>query len=92
MVSPAGWYRFGEALDGPGRRKPHFGDRHLIKRFIIAFVLLVLVAGGIVGFNLFRDQAIKDFFAGMKPPPVTVSTALASRSLSAGSQGVAAWW
>ncbi|MCB1497203.1 MAG: efflux RND transporter periplasmic adaptor subunit [Bauldia sp.] len=46
----------------------------MIKRFIIAFVLLVLVAGGIVGFNLFRDQAIKDFFAGMKPPPVTVST------------------
>ncbi|MEQ9689458.1 MAG: efflux transporter periplasmic adaptor subunit, partial [Bauldia litoralis] len=46
----------------------------MIKRFIIAFVLLVLVVGGIVGFNMFRDQAISDFFANMKPPAVTVST------------------
>jgi len=46
----------------------------LIKRFIIAFVLLVLVCGGIVGFNLFRANAIKQYFATMKPPAVTVST------------------
>jgi membrane fusion protein (multidrug efflux system) len=31
----------------------------VIKRFIIAFILLVLVVGGIVGFNLFREQAIQ---------------------------------
>ena len=41
----------------------------MIKRFIIAFVLLVLVGGGLVGFNLFRDQAIKDFFANMPVAP-----------------------
>jgi membrane fusion protein (multidrug efflux system) len=36
-------------------------------------VLLVVVVGGIVGFNMFRDQAIEGFFASMQPPPVTVS-------------------
>lgn len=46
----------------------------MILRFIIAFVLLVLVCGGIVGFNMFRDQAIQDYFANMKPPAATVST------------------
>lgn len=46
----------------------------MIKRFIIAFVLLVLVCGGLVGFNLYRDKAIGDFFANMQRPPVAVST------------------
>ena len=46
----------------------------MIKRFIIAFILLALVGGGIVGFNMFRDNAIKQYFATMKPPAVTVST------------------
>ncbi|WOC14668.1 efflux RND transporter periplasmic adaptor subunit [Pseudochrobactrum sp. MP213Fo] len=46
----------------------------MIKRFIIAIILLVLVCGGLVGFNLFRTQAIKDFFANMKQPSQAVST------------------
>ena len=46
----------------------------MIKRFIIAFVLLVLVCGGLVGFNLFRDRAIEQFFANMPVPSLTVST------------------
>jgi membrane fusion protein (multidrug efflux system) len=33
-----------------------------------------VIVGGIVGFNLFRDKMIGEFFAGMQPPPVTVST------------------
>lgn len=45
----------------------------MILRFIIAFVLVVLVCGGIVGFNLFRDQAIQDYFANMPVVPITVS-------------------
>jgi membrane fusion protein (multidrug efflux system) len=49
----------------------------MIKRFVIAFVLLVLVAGGLVGFNLFRDQAIQNFFANMPIAPATVSTIVA---------------
>ncbi|MGO4834283.1 efflux transporter periplasmic adaptor subunit, partial [Rhizobiaceae sp. 2RAB30] len=46
----------------------------MIKRFIIAFILLALVVGGLVGFNIFRDNAIKEFFANMPVQPVTVST------------------
>ncbi|UCA44353.1 efflux RND transporter periplasmic adaptor subunit [Pseudochrobactrum sp. XF203] len=46
----------------------------MIKRFIIAIILLVLVCGGLIGFNLFRAQAIKDFFANMKQPSQAVST------------------
>ena len=46
-------------------------------RFAIAFVVLVLVCGGIVGFNMFRDQAIQQYFANMKPQAATVSTVVA---------------
>ena len=46
----------------------------MIKRFIIAIVLLVIVCGGIVGFNMFRANAIKQYFANMKQPAATVST------------------
>ncbi|MGE0503064.1 MAG: efflux RND transporter periplasmic adaptor subunit [Rhizobiaceae bacterium] len=45
----------------------------MIKRFLIAFVLLVLIGGGLVGFNMFRDQAIEQFFANMPVAPLTVS-------------------
>jgi membrane fusion protein (multidrug efflux system) len=46
----------------------------VIKRFIIAIILLAIVAGGIVGFNMFRDNAIEQFFANMPVQPTTVST------------------
>lgn len=46
----------------------------MIKRFIIAFILLAIVCGGIVGFNLFREQAIQQYFANMPRPALTVST------------------
>ena len=49
----------------------------MIKRFVIAFVVLVVIAGGLIGFNLFRDQAIQDFFANMPIAPATVSTVTA---------------
>ena len=45
----------------------------MIWRLILAIVLLGVVVGGIVGFNLFRDRAIEGYFATMQPPPVTVS-------------------
>jgi membrane fusion protein (multidrug efflux system) len=50
------------------------GPEIMILRFVIAFVLVVLVCGGIVGFNMFRDQAIQEYFATMKPPAATVSS------------------
>lgn len=46
----------------------------MIKRLILAILFLVVVVGGLVGFNLFRSQAIKDFFANMQQPAQTVST------------------
>ncbi|WP_181699827.1 efflux RND transporter periplasmic adaptor subunit [Chthonobacter albigriseus] len=46
----------------------------MIKRFIVALVLLTLVCGGIVGFNMFRAQMIANFFANMPQQTVTVST------------------
>jgi membrane fusion protein (multidrug efflux system) len=52
----------------------------MIKRFLIAIVLLVIVAGGVVGFNMFRDQAIQDFFANMPVPTATVSVVEAQTS------------
>ena len=45
----------------------------MIKRFIIAVLLLGIVVGGIVGFNLFRANIIANVFANMQPPPVTVA-------------------
>jgi membrane fusion protein (multidrug efflux system) len=47
----------------------------MVKRFLIALVLVVLVCGGLVGFNLFRSKMIADFFANMQTPAVTVSAA-----------------
>ncbi|MBV2144530.1 efflux RND transporter periplasmic adaptor subunit [Falsochrobactrum sp. TDYN1] len=46
----------------------------MIKRLILAIIFLAIVVGGLVGFNLFRTQAIKDFFANMQQPAKTVST------------------
>jgi membrane fusion protein, multidrug efflux system len=49
----------------------------MIKRLIIAVVLVVIVCGGLIGFNLFREHAIKHFFATMKKPSLVVSTVTA---------------
>lgn len=43
--------------------------------FIIVGVLLGLLVGGLVWFNYFRGQMIKQFFANNKPPPTLVSAA-----------------
>ncbi|MER9404676.1 efflux RND transporter periplasmic adaptor subunit [Mesorhizobium caraganae] len=54
-----------------------------MKRFIsitAILLLLALVCVGVVGFNLFRDSAIKQYFATMKPPATTVSTVVVKPS------------
>ncbi len=33
----------------------------MIKRLILAIIFLVVVVGGLIGFNLFRSKMIKDF-------------------------------
>jgi len=43
--------------------------------FVIVGLLLVLLVGGLVGFNAFRSHMIAQFFANNKPPPATVTIA-----------------
>lgn len=48
----------------------------MIKRILITLVVLILTAaivGGLVGFNLFRDKMIGQFFANRQRPVVAVS-------------------
>jgi len=49
-------------------------DCPMFKRFVIAAVLLSLVAGGLIGFNLFRDQMIEQIFADLPVQPLAVET------------------
>lgn len=44
------------------------------KRMTIMIIALVIVFGGIIGFNLFKSFMIKRFFASYEPPAVTVSS------------------
>jgi multidrug efflux system membrane fusion protein len=46
-----------------------------VRWFLIIGVLLGALVGGLVWFNSFRGQMIKQFFANNKPPPVSVSAA-----------------
>ena len=50
----------------------------MVRWFIIIGLLLTLLVGGIVGFNYIRANAIKNFFATMKPPPTVVTVAAAT--------------
>ena len=47
------------------------------RRIVVWLVagLVVLLCAGLVGFNLFRDKMIAQFFATMQPPPQTVAAA-----------------
>jgi len=47
------------------------------RRIIVSlvFVFAILLCAGLVGFNLFRDKMITEFFANMQQPPQTVSAA-----------------
>lgn len=46
----------------------------MIKRLIIAIILLALIGGGLVGFNLYKAKMIAQFFATRPVPPAVVST------------------
>ncbi|SDA77111.1 efflux RND transporter periplasmic adaptor subunit [Mesorhizobium qingshengii] len=56
--------------------------KRILRIFLIVLVLavLIVVVGGIVGFNFLRDNGIKQYFASMKPPAATVSTTIAKPS------------
>jgi membrane fusion protein, multidrug efflux system len=49
-----------------------------VRWFIIVGVLLGALVGGLVWFNSFRGQMIKQFFANNKPPPASVTAAEAN--------------
>jgi multidrug efflux system membrane fusion protein len=55
--------------------KPRHRPVRTVRWFIIVGVLLVLLVGGLVGFNAFRTKMITQFFATNKPPPATVTVA-----------------
>lgn len=54
-------------------RRTQAGPR-VIRRFIIALILLALVGGGLIGFNLFRDKMIAGFFANRPAQVLPVNT------------------
>ena len=61
-------------MNTPIEGKGQAGATPMIWRLFLAVVLLVVLVGGIVGFNMFRGKMIAGYFASMQPPPVTVST------------------
>src|SRR5579863_3116581 len=61
----------GRAIAG----KPSARPARMVRWFIIVGLLLVLLVGGLVGFNAFRSHMIAQFFANNKPPPTPVSIA-----------------
>ncbi|QDM16486.1 efflux RND transporter periplasmic adaptor subunit [Tardiphaga sp. vice278] len=58
-----------------GGEKPRPRPIRMVKWFIIVGILLGLLVTAIVGFNYIRANAIKNFFATMKPPPTNVTVA-----------------
>lgn len=48
------------------------------KRMTIMIIALMIVFGGIVGFNLFKGIMMKRYFANFQPPPVSVSSVTAA--------------
>ncbi len=61
----------GEPIDNKAPKRPV----RPVLWFIIVGALLAVLVGGLVWFNFFRGQMIKQFFANNKPPPVAVSAA-----------------
>jgi multidrug efflux system membrane fusion protein len=57
--------------------KPRARPVRMVRWFIIVGALLAALVGGLVWFNHFRSEAIKQFFANNKPPPATVTVAVA---------------
>jgi len=61
----------GEPIDTKAPKRPV----RPVLWFIIVGALLAALVGGLVWFNYFRGQMIKQFFANNKPPPTSVTAA-----------------
>jgi membrane fusion protein (multidrug efflux system) len=49
----------------------------MLKRFILTFVLLGLVFGGVIGFKLFKQSAMTEYLSNMGTPPVHLNATVA---------------
>src|SRR5882757_4844258 len=58
--------------------KAHKRPVRMVRWFIIIGLFLALLVGGLVWFNYFRGKMIAQFFANNKPPPSSVSIAVAN--------------
>jgi membrane fusion protein, multidrug efflux system len=65
----------------PLAEKPAARPVRLVLWFIIVGVLLAALVGGLVWFNHFRGEMIKQFFANNKPPPSSVTVVEAKSEL-----------
>jgi membrane fusion protein, multidrug efflux system len=63
----------GKPIEEKSRKRP----TRPVLWFLIIGCLLALLVGGLVWFNMFRDKMIAQFFANMKPPPISVTAAVA---------------
>jgi multidrug efflux system membrane fusion protein len=63
----------------PIGEKPHSRPVRMGLWFVIIGALLAALVGGLVWFNYFRGEMIKQFFANNKPPPASV-TAVEAKS------------
>ena len=61
----------GQPIDNKAPKRP----ARPVLWFVIVGTLLAVLVGGLVWFNYFRGQMIKQFFANNKPPPTSVSAA-----------------
>jgi membrane fusion protein, multidrug efflux system len=68
--------------DVPGARgdivRPAAARPKTVRWFIMVGLLLLLVLGGLYGFNRYRAQAITNFFASNKPPPAQIAAVTAT--------------
>jgi multidrug efflux system membrane fusion protein len=60
-----------------GSLRPTAREPRTLLWLLMVGALLLVVLGGLYGFNRFRSQAIADFFAHNKPPPAQVSAVAA---------------
>ena len=53
-------------------RRPPVRRSRLVRRMLLMAAILAVLFGALYGFNRFRQQAISQFFASNRPPPVPV--------------------